>query len=133
MCVCLVAMNSIILLWVILVCLKSCDINHIRYLTRTCRLFADEHSLSFSEVKKKCQVSVYWKKNLSVLWEKESKCPKKNFQSVKKEKNVSVEFRVFGKKGNWKKSSEKIKVFFFGWKFKMKDFAKFVFTGWALC
>jgi hypothetical protein len=30
--------------------------------------------------------------------EKKSKCPKKNFQSVKKEKNVSVEFRVFGKK-----------------------------------
>jgi len=21
----------------------------------------------------------------------------------------------------------------FGWKFKVKDFAKFVFTGWALC
>jgi len=35
--------------------------------------------------------------------EKKSKCPKKNFQSVKKggEKNVSVEFRVFEKK--WKK------------------------------
>ncbi len=29
---------------------------------------------------------------------KKSKCPKKNFQSVKKGKNVSVEFRVFGKK-----------------------------------
>ena len=34
--------------------------------------------------------------------EKKSKCPKKNFQSVKKggEKNISVEFRVFGKKKN---------------------------------
>ncbi len=30
---------------------------------------------------------------------KKSKCPKKNFQSVEREKkNVSVEFRVFGKK-----------------------------------
>ncbi len=41
---------------------------------------------------------------------KKSKCPKKNFQSVKKgeKKNVSVEFRVFGKKKwNWKKSSGK--------------------------
>jgi hypothetical protein len=38
--------------------LKSCDVDYIRYLTRTCRLFADEHSLSFFfEVKKnvKCQ------------------------------------------------------------------------------
>ncbi len=44
-------------------------------------------------------VGVLMKKNLSVLWEeKKSKCPKKNFRSVKKEKNVSVEFRVFGKK-----------------------------------
>ncbi len=41
------------------------------------------------------------------------------------EEKKSVEFRVFGKKGNWKKSSgKKIKVFFFGWKFKVKDFAK---------
>ncbi len=31
--------------------------------------------------------------------EKKSKCPKKNFQSVERGKrNVSVEFRVFGKK-----------------------------------
>ncbi len=45
-----------------------------------------------------------------MLGKKKSKCPKKNFQSVKKgEKNVSVEFRVFEKK---KKSSEKkIRVF----------------------
>ncbi len=40
--------------------------------------------------------------------EKKSKCPKKNFQSVERKKNVNAEFRVFGKKnGNWKKSSEK--------------------------
>ncbi len=44
------------------------------------------------------------KKNLSVLWEgreKKSKCPKKNFQSVKRgwrKKIISVEFRVFEKK-----------------------------------
>ncbi len=39
--------------------------------------------------------------SVGVLIEKKSKCPKKkNFQSVKKggEKNISVEFRVFGKK-----------------------------------
>ncbi len=46
--------------------------------------------------------------------EKKSKCPKKNFQSVKRgEKNVSVEFRVFGKKMEIeRKVPEKIKVFF---------------------
>jgi hypothetical protein len=39
------------------------------------------------------------KKKLSIFVRKKSKCPKKNFQSVKKgKKNVSVEFRVFGKK-----------------------------------
>jgi len=45
--------------------------------------------------------------------EKKSKCPKKNFQSVKKggEKNISVKFRVFGKKMKGK-YREKIKVFF---------------------
>ncbi len=36
---------------------------------------------------------------------------KKIFQSVEREKNVSVGFRVFGKKnGNWKKSSGKKNV-----------------------
>jgi hypothetical protein len=28
--------------------LKSCDVNYVRYLTITFRLFADEHLLSFS-------------------------------------------------------------------------------------
>ncbi len=99
MCVCLVAMNSIILLWVISVYLMSCNINYIRYLTRTFRLFVDEHSLSFFwSQKKMSSVGVLMKKNLSVLWEKKSNCPKKNFQSVERGKNVSVEFRVFGKK-----------------------------------
>ncbi len=45
---------------------------------------------------------------------KKSKCPKKNFQSVKKgRKNVSVEFRVFGKKKELKEKvpRKKIKVF----------------------
>ncbi len=46
-------------------------------------------------------VGVLMKKNLSVLWEKEkkSKCPKENFSKCGEgKKNVSVEFRVFGKK-----------------------------------
>ncbi len=38
---------------------------------------------------------------------KKSKCPKKNFQSVERKKNVSVEFRVFEKKGIERKVSEK--------------------------
>jgi hypothetical protein len=80
--VCLVAMNSIILLWVISV-LKSCDINYIRYLTGTCRLFADEHSLSFWRIKKRKKMSsvdVLKKKNLSVVWGK---------------KNLSVRRKIF--------------------------------------
>ena len=37
--------------------------------------------------------------SVDVLVEKKNlKCPKKNFQSVERGKNVSVEFRVFGKK-----------------------------------
>ncbi len=49
--------------------------------------------------------------------EKKSKCPKKKFSKCKEgKKNVSVEFRVFGKKnGNWKKSFGK--KMFLGWKF----------------
>ncbi len=47
---------------------------------------------------------------------KKSKCPKKerNFQSVGRGKNVSVEFRVFGKKKlkERKIQRKKIKVFF---------------------
>ena len=44
------------------------------------------------------------------LREKKSKCPKKNFQSVKRGKKcLSVEFRVFEKKRKWKKKfGEKI-------------------------
>ncbi len=55
------------------------------------------------------------------MWEKKSKCPKERFSKCEEggRKNVSVEFRVFGKKkGNWKKSSEKKnQSVFFGWKF----------------
>ncbi len=52
------------------------------------------------------------KKNLSVLWEKKkSKCLKKNFQSVERGKNVSVEFRVFEKEIERKVREKKIKVF----------------------
>ncbi len=55
------------------------------------------------------------------------------FSKCEEGKNVSVKFRVFGKEnGNWKKSSGgKIKMFFFfAWKFEVKGFAGFVFTGW---
>ncbi len=44
---------------------------------------------------------------------------------------VSVEFRVFGEKKIGRVVPEK-KSKCFGWKFEVKDFAKFVFTGWAL-
>ncbi len=64
---------------------------------------------------------------------KKSKCPKKNFQSVKRGKNVSVEFRMFGKKMEIERRVPEKKSKCFWWKFKVKDFAKFVFTGWALC
>ncbi len=62
------------------------------------------------------------KKNLSVR--------RKDFQSVRRGgKNVSVEFRVFGKKKIERKvPRKKIKVFFLD-----ENFAKFVFTGWVLC
>ncbi len=46
------------------------------------------------------------------MWEKKSKCPKKNFQSVEREKNVSVEFRVFGKKELKEKFREKKSKYF---------------------
>ncbi len=46
-------------------------------------------------------------------------------------KNVSVEFRVFGKKKNLKgKVREKKNQSVLG---KKKDFSKFVLTSWALC
>ncbi len=63
------------------------------------------------------------KKKLSVFCEKKkSKCPKKNFQSVKKgKKNVSVEFRVSEKKGKVRKKKNQSVL--------GGNFAKFVFTG----
>ncbi len=71
---------------------------------------------------------------------KKSKCPKKKkkkFSKCGKEKKCKCRISGVRKKNeNWKKSSEKKNqsVFFFGWKLKkkVKDFAKFVFTGWAL-
>ncbi len=56
------------------------------------------------------------KKSKCFLRKKKSKCPKKNFQSVERKKNVSVEFRVFGKKMKetfWEEKKSKC----FGWKF----------------
>ncbi len=62
------------------------------------------------------------KKSKCFVRKKKSKCPKENFQSAKRGKCLSIEFRVFGKKMKerkrfWEKT--------FGWNF----FAKFVFTG----
>ncbi len=66
--------------------------------------------------------------------EKKSKYPKKeNFKVWRGKKNVSVEFRVFWKKMKIEREVPGKKKVFFWWKFKVKDFAKFVFTGWALC
>ncbi len=45
---------------------------------------------------------------------KKSKCPKKNFQSVERGKNVSVEFRVFGKKKELKEKFREKKSKCFG-------------------
>jgi hypothetical protein len=122
--VCLVAMNSIILLWVISVYLKSCDINYIRYLTRTCRLFADEHSLSF-----------FWeKKNVKCrcIEKKKSKCfvKKKNLSVRRKKRKIfkvwrggkMFKYRISGVRKKKKSSESKI----FG------NFAKFVLTGWKV-
>ncbi len=62
-------------------------------------MFADEHSLSFFEVKEKMSsVGVVTQKKSKCFVRRKSKCPKKNFQSVEREKNVSVEFRTFRKK-----------------------------------
>ena len=52
--------------------------------------------------------------------QKKSKCPKENFQSVKRGKCLSIEFRVFGKKmkeREKKKFGEKM----FGWNFLLSS------------
>jgi len=65
----------------------------------------------FFEEKKMSSVGVLIEKKSKYFCEKrekKSKCPKKNFQSVKKKgekKNISMKFRVFGKKKNWKESA----------------------------
>ncbi len=51
---------------------------------------------------------------------KKSKCPKKNFQSVKRGKIVSVEFRVFGKKMEIERKVPEKKSKGFGWKLRLK-------------
>ncbi len=59
--------------------------------------------------------------------EKFSKC-----EGGKGEKKGSVEFRVFGEKNeNERKVPREKKSKCFGWKCKVKDFAKFVFTVWG--
>ncbi len=58
------------------------------------------------------------------MWEeKKSKCPKKNFQSVKKgeKKNVSVEFRVFEKKNEIERKVPEKKAKYFGWRFLLSS------------
>ncbi len=69
-------------------------------------------------------VGVFEKKSKCFVRKKKSKCPKENFQSVKRGKCLSIEFRVFRKK---MKEREKKRFWkkMFGWNF----FAKFVFTG----
>ena len=69
-------------------------------------------------------VDVLKKKNLSVVWgEKKSKCPKKNFQSVKRGGGgyLSMEFRVFEKKGIRRKILKEKKSKCFLWRKKKKN------------
>jgi hypothetical protein len=67
--------------------------------------------------------------------EKKSKCPKKNFQSVKKGRGKKKKCRISGvrkKNENERKVPREKKSKCFSWKCKVKDFAKFVFTVWGL-
>jgi hypothetical protein len=64
------------------------------------------------------------KKNLSVR--------RKIFKVWRGGECLSIEFRVFGKKRLKEKFWERKKnQSIFWWKFKVWDFAKFIFTGWA--
>ena len=69
----------------------------------------------FWRIKKNVKCRCIWRKKISVFCEeKKSKCPKKNFQSVKRGK--MFKYRISGvrkKKSERKKFGEKI----FGWKF----------------
>ncbi len=60
----------------------------------------------------KCQCNDI-KKNLSVLWERKSKCPKKNFQSVERRKRCKCRISGVRKKKELKEKfrRKKIKVF----------------------
>ncbi len=55
------------------------------------------------------------------------------FSKCGKGENVSVKFRVFEKKRKLNEKFRKKKSKCFRVKVKVKDFAKFVFTGRALC
>jgi len=59
--------------------------------------------------------------------EKKSKCPKENFQSVKRGK--MFKYRISGVR----KKNERKKKKVLGEDVWVEFFAKFVFTGWALC
>ncbi len=52
---------------------------------------------------------------------------------MERKKNVSVKFRVFGKKMEIERKVPEKKSKCFQMKIKVKDFAKFGFTSWALC
>ncbi len=66
--------------------------------------------------------------SVGVLMEKKSKCPKKNFQSVKKGRK-KCKCRISGvRKKRRVPREKKSKCFFLD-----ENFAKFVFTGWVLC
>ncbi len=64
---------------------------------------------------------------------KKSKCPKKNFQSVERGKKCKCRISGVREKKKLKEKFRKKNQSFFGGGFKVKDFAKFVFTGWVLC
>jgi len=105
MYVCLVAMNSIILLWVISVYLKSCDINLHSIFDKNLSTvrgwtFA---KFFFEESKKMSSVGVFEKKNLSVFVKENLSVRRKIFKVWRGGKCLSIEFRVFGKKNERKK------------------------------
>jgi len=78
-------------------------------------------------------VGVFEKKNLKCFVRKENLSVRRKIFKVWRGKNVSVKFRVFGKKMKEKFRKKNQSVFFWMKILKVKDFAKFVFTSWALC
>ncbi len=87
-------------------------------MTRTFRLFADEHSLSFFlKSKKMSSVGVLMKRKKSKCFvrKKNLNVRRKIFKVWRGKKNVSVEFRVFGKENEIERKVPGKKGIF--WKF----------------